>query len=362
MKITDIELIFYKWQLPATIQWVSDIPAIDMSEVMPLALMKVSTDEGIEGYSSCRGADERSLRILKPLVVGQDPFDREKIWQNLWRATRLLDIPAYTHAALDVALWDIGGKAANLPIYKLLGAYTDKVLAYASSRTLPSPEAYAEEVLKHKEAGYTAYKLHAHGDPKKDVAACTAVRKAVGDEMVLMLDAVAAYNHEQALWVGRELEKLGFHWYEEPLRDFDIQGYVELSRALDIPIAGVEVVPGSLYSTPEYILRQAVDIIRSDVNYKRGITPLKKTATLAEAFGMMCEIHTTGNPLSNVANLHVMCSIKNTEYHEILVPEDWFSTGVIEDVRIDKEGYVHVPQKPGLGLDIDWDYIDKHRI
>jgi len=227
---------------------------------------------------------------------------------------------------------------------------------------LPNVDAYVQQALQWKEKGYTAMKLHVEGVPEKDLAVCRAVRNAVGDGMTLMHDPVGLYDHEQALRVGRELEDLDYYWYEEPLPDTDIHGLRQLSKALDISIAGLEDLPGSVYTAAEYITSGALDIIRGDVLLKGGITSLKKIAALAEAFGMKCEIHLSLSPVMNAANLHVACSIKNCDFYESFVPEEVFNFGVKKDIEIDRQGYAHVPKGPGLGMEIDWDYINKHTI
>jgi L-alanine-DL-glutamate epimerase-like enolase superfamily enzyme len=184
--------------------------------------------------------------------------------------------------------------------------------------------------------------------------------------MRLMSDPVAAYNHQEALRMGRELEKLDYYWYEEPLMDPDIEGYAELARQLEIPVVGVEWAHGGLwglYATPQYLVRKAVDIVRSDVSWKGGITGLLKTFHLCEAFNMNCEVHTAMMSLMDVANLHVICSRKNCEYFEYAGPlQEGIGFGIKQPIRLDKEGYVHVPQAPGLGVDVDWDTLDAHII
>ena len=363
MRISDVKFQVLKRDLPDRVEKFV-VLGISMEKLWTEGvLVRILTDEGIEGNGITTGGRGMAeyLSILKPALLGQDPLDREKIWQELWHLDRLTFLPQLALGAIDVALWDIGGKAAKLPIYKLLGAYRDKVKAYASSMTLPNVEAYVQQALHYKSKGYTAYKIHAWGIPDKDVEVCKAVREAVGYDMDLMFDAMG-YGHGEALRVGRELEKLSFYWYEEPVQDYDIHGYIQLSKALDIPVLGTEVIPGSIYSTPEYIVRGAVDIIRGDVLFKGGITAIKKMAALAEAFGMNMEIHTNCNPLGNAAHMHVTCSIKNCEFYEVFVPEEYFNFGVKEDIRIDDEGYAHVPQQPGLGMEIDWDSIDKWTI
>lgn len=130
------------------------------------------------------------------------------------------------------------------------------------------------------------------------------------------------------------VEELGYHWYEEPLRDFDLHGYRMLTDKLDIPVAAVEVAPGAMYSTPEYITTRAVDIVRSDVSFKGGVNQLKKTAALCEAFGLNLEVHTNASAVIDAANLHVIASMRNTEFYEQLVPEELFTLGGVECIEI----------------------------
>jgi len=162
--------------------------------------------------------------------------------------------------------------------------------------------------------------------------------------------------------VGKVLEELKYHWYEEPLRDFDLHGYRMLADKLDVPICGVEVVGGSIYSAPEYITTRAVDIVRGDVSFKGGIGPLKKMAALCEAFGMNFEVHTNANTIIDAANLHVIASIANTEYFEQLVPEALFTLGGVEKIHIDGQGFAHVPKGPGIGARIDWDLVNRYKV
>ncbi|MFC1979217.1 enolase C-terminal domain-like protein [Chloroflexota bacterium] len=342
-----------------------------------IPIITIITDDGIEGTSF--GTDgllqAQYLDLVKPMLLGKDPLYPEKIWQEIWPVTSWAGrFPATVLGTVDIAIWDIVGKAANLPIYKLLGAYRDKVAAYAS--LMPSGpkwpvEAYAKNAVECKARGFTAYKLHISktwfGSPNEDlnehVAICRGVREAVGDDMVLMYDPSTRYDRNQALKVGRELEKLDFYWFEEPIKLTDVDGLIHLCRSLDIPIAALEVLPGNIYTRAQYITRGAVDIVQSDTLVNGGITPLKKTASLAEALGMNCEIHFCSNPLANAANLHVMCSIKNCSFFEWVVPDGGrYQFGLKEGIKLDDEGYVHVPEGPGLGLEVDWEYVDNHTI
>ena len=344
------------------------ISALNLAVLPHLVVVTLRTDEGLEGHGFAqkgRSVAQAIAEVVRPQVVGESPFDYEKIWHKMLDADRWGgSLPFNAYGAVDVALWDLMGKAVGLPIYKLLGGYRDRVKAYNTTGPIAEPEVQAQAALAAKEAGFTAYKLHPKGGYDRDLAACRAVRETVGSQMRLMSDPVAAYNHQEALRMGRELEKLDYYWYEEPLMDPDIEGYVELTRQLEIPVVGVEWAHGGLwglYATPQYLVRKAVDIVRSDVSWKGGITGLLKTFHLCEAFNVNCEVHTAMMSLMDVANLHVICSRKNCEYFEYAGPlQKGIGFGIKQPIRLDGEGYVHVPQGPGLGVNLNWDELDAH--
>lgn len=376
MKIKDVECSLFRRVRHDVVE---EIPMLTTYKkggalVEEIPLIKVVTDVGIEGI--CMGIGGRwqvkvTDSILKPMLIGEDPLDRERLWQKMWKLRLYGKWSEGFIGCIDVALWDIGGKVANLPIYKLLGGYRDRIKAYASAECgdnnggLDSPVAFADHAEQCKKEGFTAYKLHpfapsAHtqirGDPDRDISACKAVRERVGDEMALMFDAGAIYeSFADVLRVGRELEKLNFLWYEMPLQDYDLASYARLKRELRIPILAAEWVEGNIYTSVERILRKSLDIVRSDAGAKGGITQLRKTAALCEAFGLKVEIHLCPNPLLNAANLHVACAIGNSDYYELglLHPKLVGASsdfGVRNSIdRIDKEGYVVVPQKPEIG-------------
>jgi L-alanine-DL-glutamate epimerase-like enolase superfamily enzyme len=337
-------------------------------------LLRIVTDEGAEGY--CFGAQAQIIQsLVKPLLIGEDPFYRERIWQTLKERQRL-HMGALSDRVLnvvDMALWDLAGRALNQPVYKLLGGYRDKVLAYASTMCgdeleggLDTPEAYARFAVQCKERGYKAFKLHTWQPPmtgapdvKRDVAACAAVREAVGDEMALMIDPFHYYSRTEALYLGQELEKLGYHWIEEPMDEHSTSSYVWLADQLSIPVVGPETAEGKMHTRAEWIVRGASDISRGGVGDVGGITPLMKVVHLCEAFNVAMEVHGGG-----AGNLHVLCAmgIPGEMYERGLLhpfldhdqPAPWLNE--IAD-PLDDEGYVHVSQRPGLGEDINFDYI-----
>ncbi len=361
MKITDVKVQCYSYPTPP-------LRGTQFGTTEHATLVRVLTDEGVEGNAVGRALGGASGRLLadgvlataRPKVLGEDAFQREKVWQKLWALDRSSHLQIFATSVIDVALWDIAGKALGAPVWKLLGGYRDKVPVYASSARLPRVEDYVAEALHYRARGFPAYKLHPFADPVRDVEVCRAVREAVGPGMALMLDASCEYDHEQALRVGRELEKLDFYWYEEPINAYDVRGYTELCRTLEIPIIAAETVAGSMRSTAQYIDQRAADILRADVYWRGGITATMKTAHLCESFGIKTELHHGASPLMDIANLHCACAMKNCDYIEVLVPEERYRYGLKSYIEVDAQGYVRPPSGPGLGADIDWDFIENH--
>ena len=332
-----------------------------------LGVVTIHTDESIEGHaflgSSKQGADAfvgPLMEFVKPMIMGADPLDIGSIWSRMWKMNR--SVSTYAIGAVDVAFWDIAGKVAGLPIHRLLGACRDRVPAYASSGWLETPEDYAQEAVHFQSMGWPAYKIHPHGIPREDIKICQAVRGAVGDDMPLMLDSMWAYGYESAMRVGRAIEALNYLWYEDPLADEDIYNYVKLRNKLDIPIISTEYAPGRFYGMAQWVQQMATDMLRGDVAVSGGITPLVKTAHLAEAFRMKCEIHHGGNSLNNVANLHVTMAVNNCDYYEVFPSSGANKFGLVEDIEVDGQGLVYAPTKPGLGYDIDWELVEREKI
>jgi L-alanine-DL-glutamate epimerase-like enolase superfamily enzyme len=239
----------------------------------------------------------------------------------------------------------------------MLGACRTAVPAYASSAYLATPEEYAEEALRFKAMGWPAYKVHPHGNERADIAICKALRQATGDDYVLMLDAQWAYQYEAAMRIGRAIEDLGFFWYEDPLIEEDITTYEKLLAKLDIPLINTEFAPGGLYGMAPWVMHRATDILRGDVAVCGGITPLIRLAHMADAFRMKCEVHHGGNSLLNAANLHVTMAISNCDYYEVFPCSGANKYGLVEDIEVDSRGMVHIPEKPGLGYEIDWELV-----
>lgn len=365
MKITDVTLTLFAWDdIPPT----SYAPHTGkFSGSSKIGLLAISTDEGVTGHaflgSAYYGADfdgPNLIKYLKPMLLGQNPLDRERLYHMLWRKSRTTTVR--TIGACDVALWDICGKVAGLPIHRLLGTYREKIKAYASSMILDSREAYAEEALHYKARNWGAYKIHPPHPWQEDIKVCEAVRKAVGDDYIVMLDAAWSYQYPEAVRVGKAIEELDYYWYEDPLHDADLYNYVKLKQRLDIPILATEFPATGLDSYAPWILQSATDFLRGDVALKGGITNMVKTAHLAESFRMNYEVHHGGNSLNNIAGLHVIMAIKNTEFFEVLLPDGAQKYALEEDIHADADGWVHAPTGPGLGAAIDFKLIERKKL
>ena len=366
MRITDISVTLWEWRdIPPT-RYTRTISS-SASRSTRMGLVRIGTDAGVEGHafvgSAYGPADADAAFItgpLKGLLIGEDALARERIWQGMMRRGRGQMLRAV--GAVDVALWDLAGRAAGVPVHRLIGSCRSKVPAYASSAVLDSPEAYAEEAVRHKETGWTAYKIHPPAIPEEDIRICEAVRRAVGDDFRLMLDSTWSYDYPEALRVGRAVEELGFYWYEDPLADDDLYNYVKLKERLRIPIMATELPPAGPTSYAPWVMSRATDFLRGDVAVKGGITSCLKTAHLAEAFRMNYEVHHGGNSLNNVANLHLILAIQNCEYFEVLLPDAVQKHGLAEEIVVDGEGLVHAFDGPGLGAEIDFDLIERNKV
>ena len=360
MKITDVTVTMWNWNdIPAT-RYTKTVTSTE-SRSSQMGLLRIETDEGIVGESfigSSFGSAAQDgpfvVKVIKPTLVGQDPFDRERIWQNNYRR---LGTKLNLVGAVDVALWDLAGKATNLPVHKLLGSYRNKIPAYASSAVLESPAHYAEEAVQFKEAGWAAYKIHPPGIAMEDIRICEAVRKAVGDDYRIMLDYTWAYDYPDALRVGVAIQDMGFYWYEDPLAHDDIYAYKKLKNQLHIPIMATELPSAGPLSYAPWVMEQATDYLRGDPWIKGGITSCMKTAHVAETFQMNYEIHHGSNSVNNIANLHMIMAIRNCEYFEVLLPDASQKYGLVQDIEVDANGLVHAPNGPGIGAEIDFDLI-----
>jgi D-galactarolactone cycloisomerase len=336
------------------------------------ALVKISTDEGITGIGTPGYNAAAMLESwVKPQLLGKDPFAMEQHARTLRMARGCWGV--------EIALWDLIGKACGQPLYKLWGGYADRVPAYASFVEVRSPEQRAEDSLRAREAGYRAVKLRLHDwTMAEDIAQVAAVRRAVGDSLTILVDANQAqqpgtphpapgpvWTEQRALQTARELERLGVHWLEEPLDRYNLDGLARLCAAVDILIAGGENNTG-LHEFRWLIERDCYDIIQPEALASEGIGQLRKVAALAELHHKLVAPHHGGGGVGLAAHLHLCAAIPNASFLEVwhdppCMTSDIFQWYLKEPLRIDAEGNVAVPQGPGLGVELDEEKIARYR-
>ena len=367
MKITDVRIEVVRRTLPDT-GLDSDLGRF-RGEVEQ-GVLRVLTDEGIEG--NCFVGDFRGgghgqfgpiLNVLKPEIIGRNAFEREWLWSRLPMLSGRRGLSMNAWAPVDVALWDIAGKAAGVPVHSLLGTRRYEIEVYA---TYPprheTPDGYTGEAMQIQSRGFRAYKIHPGVMETADVFEMMArVRDVVGDDMELMLDPNNGYDFRKALDVGSAVDDLGFYWYEDPIPPHEYDNIAELSRRMITPLCMSDKPDNQFQTSYHYMSLKAVRLVRGTAR-KLGITGLKKLCSMAEGFGLNCEIGTAGNSPLNIANLHVIGSVQNCAYYEYWMPTEAHQFGLVDEIALSESGLLEVPSAPGLGVEIDWDWINAHRV
>jgi L-alanine-DL-glutamate epimerase-like enolase superfamily enzyme len=245
------------------------------------------------------------MATIAPMLVGVDAFDRELIWQKLWYAQRFFYTGRGLVDTIDNMLWDLASRHARLPVYKLLGAYRESIPAYGLIGGTTIDE-YVADALRVKELGFVGAKDHSYRGVKGNIELARQLRAATGDDFLLMHDPVECYDYDEAVQVGRALEKYDYKWMEEPLQDYDLLGLKRLSDRLDLPILALEWIGylgGQPFNVSAFLAQQACDIVRQR---GVGITGQMKLAHLAESFGA----------LVHGGNHHVILAIRNDPVFE----------------------------------------------
>ncbi|HZL64736.1 MAG TPA: mandelate racemase/muconate lactonizing enzyme family protein [Thermoleophilia bacterium] len=350
-----------------------------VQSVLELVLHEVIADDGLVGLGVAGGGLAEALaveRLVAPHFVGQDPANIERLAQVL-RDAEIMGPPLY---CMEIPLWDLLGKAAGMPVFRLWGGSQCRVRAYCSTGEVRSPEVRAEDVARLAAEGYTAVKLRFHReDPRDDVAVAEAVRARVGDAMELMVDANQAsadpghgghwmWDFHTALGVARELERLGVAWLEEPLPRHDYSGLARLRDRLEsLKLAGGEDNHG-LHEFQLLLERGCYDILQPDAMKSETLSAIRKLAAFAELAGVQVVPHTWGNGLALLVHLHLAASLPGRAYIEF--PHDPPS-GVTASARdqmlaetltIDDLGFVHVPERPGFGFVLDEERVTRHTL
>jgi L-alanine-DL-glutamate epimerase-like enolase superfamily enzyme len=339
-------------------------------------IFRVETDEGLVGIGAGHGSPQIVRERVAPRLTGEDPFavgHLYRVIRNSGAGSASLPIAC----GVEMALWDLIGKAAGLPLYQLWGATTNKIKAYASLAEVRTPEQRAEDALCLLEQGYRAIKLRLHSDTiAEDVAQVAAVREAVGNRMEIMVDANQAqepgtpgsetglvWGYSRAVATCRELAQLDVTWVEEPLGRYDFDHLSRLTATSDVPIAGGENNIG-LHEFRSMIDQSCYDVIQADAVVSGGLTQLRKIAAYAEMHHKQFVPHHGVSGIGIAAHLHISAYCPNSAYVELLqepplLSVDRFQGHITQPFVPDADGYVSLPEGPGLGVELNdcWERI-----
>ncbi|MEM0173795.1 MAG: arabinonate dehydratase [Sulfolobaceae archaeon] len=336
---------------------------------MEIVVVRVETKDGYVGYGEslgygCSDVVELAInKILKPLLIREDEDMIEYLWDKMYKATLRFGRRGIIIAGIsgvDIALWDILGKKAKLPIYKLLGGYKNKVRAYITGGYYSKRkdiERLKEEVKYYVSQGFKGIKIKIGGRSiEEDVERLKAVKDVVGDGVRVAVDANNVYSFEEAVKVGRILEKLGIWFFEEPLQTDLIDLSAELAKVLEIPIAGYETA-FTRWEFYEIMRKRAVDIVQVDAMWTGGISEIRKIGDLAKVMGYPIIPHYSAGGISLIANLHFASSF-GCEWIEMHLRENKLRDEIFrEKIRVE-DGSLIVPEAPGLGYTVREDALE----
>lgn len=315
--------------------------------------IEVQTDEGLIGRCTTT-MNPYQVDIIRRHAVGTDPMHREWLYQLLHKGTRWVYQPPGWFGDFDNCLWDIAGKAANLPIHALVGRVRERFPAYLTGGDMTT-EGYLKSIEAGKEMGIQAYKFHTYKGGQADIPIFRAVRQEIGDDYALLNDPVCSYTLREAIEVGHVMEELGFVWLEEPFHEQKMNQYQDLCRELTIPVMANEMLMHDIGLSTQWLIHGATDRLRA--NARHGTTQVLKMAHFAEMYGTNVELNGQGG-LFGLIHAHLGCCIDNTAYYENFhiqadgnrtQGEQW---GLLNGLVIE-DGHVAPPDSPGWGA--EWD-------
>ncbi|MGV8979724.1 mandelate racemase/muconate lactonizing enzyme family protein [Clostridium sp.] len=346
-----------------------------------IMLLEIITDDGKSGFGEAFGNAFINKAIIENVyaakLVGQNIFDSGKIWDELYNALRdngQKGSCIEALSAVDNALWDLKGKYTHLPVYTLMGgARRKKIIPYATglyhTKSANLERDLAQEAVSYAKDGFRAIKMKIGFGVDNDANMVKVIRRAIGDDIELMVDANHAYNSLSASRLASKIEKYDITWFEEPVPPEDISGYVEVKRNTSIPIAGGEAEFTS-YGFKKLIDRRAVDILQPDCSITGGLTEFLKIVTLAKIENIQCYPHVWGSAVAVAVGLNAAFAMP--DFPESLNPADvYFELDRTPNIFREelsknklniKNGYLELPQFEGLGLEIDRELIKKHQI
>ena len=387
MKITKITSHVLGYDLPETLGYSQQYYKKRTSHIV-----EVETDEGITGWGECFGPGNIAFankgiveKVIQPMVLGMQALDRDVIWHkvyNLMRDHGQKGMPLQALSGVDIALWDLAGKAANLPLYKMIGgAHRDKVEVYGYGMML-RPEninslisRFKEESAEIKEMGFKALKMKVGVGPKDDIKLIEAVREGIGDNFRFMVDANHGYTTHDALYVGRAMEEFSPYWFEEPVAPEDLDGYRELRAALRVNISGGEA-EFNRWGWRKLLESRGLDIAQPEVCALGGISEYLRVLALCHSHFTPVVNHVWGSAIAVAVNLHLLAAMPplpgglfpwepmlefDTTHNHFIDDLLTVSLDIKNQVK-NNNGTVSLPNGPGLGVTPKRDFLDKFRI
>ncbi len=355
-------------------------------------LVEVETDQGVTGWGECFGPGNVALAnkaivetVIQPLILGMDPMDRDVIWHkvyNLLRDHGQKGMPLQSLSGVDIALWDIAGKVAGIPVYTLLGgAHRDSVPCYGYGMMLRREDVaalatrFVDEAAAIKEAGFVATKMKVGLGPIDDVTLVEAVRKGIGDDFRFMVDANHCYTTSDAFYVGRALEELDAYWFEEPVAPEDLEGYRELRARLRVNISGGEA-EFNRWGWRGILENRGLDIAQPEVCALGGISEYQRVLALCHAHFTPVVNHVWGSAIAVATNLQLLAAMPampgglhpwepmlEFDTTENRFRDDLLETPLgIQDQVKNNKGRVSIPSGPGLGVEPDRDFIKRFKV
>jgi D-galactarolactone cycloisomerase len=324
------------------------------------SLVRITTDDGIDGLGEawCDPALAEGILLgkLRPLLVGEDPFNVELIWRRVFDGSPMYDPKGAVVAGLsgvDMACWDIIGKALGQPVCKLIGGLCREAIpAYASDlHWQEDPAAMARDAASFVERGFRRVKTHLGVDPDDDVRRVRALREAIGPDVGLMVDINTGFDRPTAIRFGRRIAQYDISWYEEPLSPVDLDGLAIIRAATGLPIATGEN-EYTRYGFREMFQKGGVDVAMPDIARAGGITELKKICAVAEAFGVAVSPHNYSSGVCTAATLQLMAATPTTGPLEWDTVDSAIRDELFVEPPVVRDGQVWVPQLPGLGVQL----------
>jgi len=361
MKITNITTATYRWPRHKPIT-----NGKHTYTHAGVGLVKIETDEGITGIGlgDVGGIAKAAIDYFTPFLIGEDPIDVERLWHKMWvpKLVGRRGITTRAISAIDIGLWDLRAKVANMPLYKLLGGYRDRVPTYIAGgyyeegKGLPE---LAQEMAENVAMGAKAIKMKVGGVAmREDVARVQIVREAIGPDVKLMVDANCAYKLYEAIQFAKRIEEFDPFWFEEPIAPDNYEGHKRLAEATSIPLATGEN-EYTRYGFRDLIAQNAVAILNADAIILGGITEFMKVAHLAQAYDVDIAPH---GPQE--IHVHLVAAIANgliLEFYRDTVDPMW---GKIyhHTLRLNTDGTVSPPEAPGIGIDPNYESLAPYRV